>query len=210
MKKIFALALLMLLIGTEAFAMDWAVGGGLLFNYTRAIGKWDYYYYGGSYTDTDIITRQGFGGFAFLGLGRFWELNLGFMYKNPSKEIYIDNYYGTTDKDDISSIDGSVGLQIGVYFKYPFVISDMFVLFPTVGIDYEHTFSKVDWWWDDLWFRGGVGLDIFFTQRVFLRTHFIYGLGIIIADDYSWFNSDDWDRRYSHGLLIKIGVGFMF
>jgi len=214
MKKIIAAALLLLLVGTGAFALDWAVGGGLLFNYSRTLGTVDetYYYYGEEW----MMSRQGFGGFAFLGLGRFWELNLGFLYKNPktlSLSLIENGSEVSSSEQDISGvIDGTAALQFGLYFKYPFVISDMIVLFPTAGIDYELTLGS-DWgWWDDLWFRGGAGVDIFFSQRMFLRAHFIYGVALLMrADDSIWGPDLIWaDSKFGHGLLAKVGIGFMF
>ena len=222
MKKIIAAALLLLFIGTGAFAMDWAVGGGVLFNmaWTNGLNEGtEYYWTGSSYVydfdwkDDFTFSRYGFGGFAFLGLGRYFELNLGFLYKKVNKKTatWTESYYGVDyytedyeiDADDLNiPVDVPLALQAGVYFKYPFVVSDMLVVFPTAGVDFEYSFD--DWWFSDLWFRGGVGLDFFFTERIFLRTHFIYGAAIPIGDE-------TWDNlSVTHGLLIKAGVGFMF
>jgi len=225
MKKIIAVALLLLFVGTGAFALDKAVGGGALFNSAWTLGVDEYRYaarvwsnYYGEYMYDDwilakdeyTISRNGFGAFAFFGIGRYFELNLGFLYKNPNKlklkwedkSGYDGEVYTSGEGEmDISWLDGTAALQFGLYFKYPFVISDRVVIFPTAGIDYEYSFDTD--WWDDLWFRAGVGLDVFFTDRLFLRTHFIYGAALPI--------SDDWDfLTFSHGLLIKAGIGWMF
>lgn len=225
MKKFIAAALLMLIVGTGAFAMDWAIGGGGMFNmaWTSGALEWDVidnWGYGPEWIamkDEWTLRRSGFGAFAFLGLGRLFEVNFGFLYKIPKRwtgtvtgTAYADGYEGINyDYDNAANSDASiVAMQFGLYFKYPFVLSDRFVLFPTVGVDYELTFGKEDnvvygWnWWDDLWFRGGVGLDIFFTERVFMRTHFIYGAGIPIGGE--------GDEKITHGLLIKVGIGWMF
>jgi len=229
MKKILALALLLLIIGSGAFALDIAVGGGALFNYTWTMGTVKDVWTGstGLFPGISVeqeISRLGFGAFGFVGLGRFFELNLGFLYKNPGKMKMTAKYSGTVffeDEADISGFESVPALQFGVYFKYPFVISDMMVVFPTAGIDYEMTLADVkDGWWDDLWLRAGVGLDLFFSERAFVRIHAIYGFGIVMADEKnSVYGKDfaqavyevkDWDSRYSHGLLLKAGIGYMF
>ena len=203
MKKIIALALFFILITSGAFAMDKAFGGGLLFNHSKTSGTFNSLVYIGDQWDWKM-SRNGFGGFLFFGLGRFVELNFGIMYKNP-------NEFSLNSKDGLGSItvkakdyglEGTGALQFGAYFKYPFVLSDRFVLFPTVGMDYELTLSSDDWW-DDLWIRFGAGVDFFLTERVFLRGHFIYGVGVPIGEDYL-------NLKVTHGLLIKAGIGFMF
>ena len=218
MKKLIVLALLMVFIGTGAFAFEKAIGGGVLYNYSNSVATMDFGY---GVDMQMIMSRNGFGGFAFFGLGRFVELNLGFLYKNPNTltmKIRLDKK--TIDEDTLDlkgyGIDSVPALQFGAYFKYPFVISDRLVLFPTVGMDYELTLKDDEGiWWDDLWLRGGAGFDIFFSSRAFLRLHAIYGIGVIVAGDDSLMGTGDssffgWDKAFSHGLLLKVGIGFMF
>lgn len=199
--------------------MDMAFGGGGLFNASWTNGSvsniiWN---------DPDMgpipvdelklnLSRQGFGGFIFFGFGRYAELNLGFMYKNPKKikaTATVGGYTESAEEDVSNYIEGTLAMQFGIYFKYPFVMSDRLVLFPTGGIDYELSLADtVDGWWDDLWIRGGVGLDVFFNQNSFVRIHALYGFGIVVGgDEMIW---SDFDSYYSHGMLVKVGVGFMF
>ena len=217
MKKYIALALFLLVMASGAFALDKAIGAGILYNYSWTSGLYetnDYDSYYGSlyYKDDWTLSRQGFGGFAFFGIGRFFELNLGLMYKIPNRwtgtytesdnygEYYREEYDNAAD-----SGDSSTALQLGIYFKYPFVITDRIVLFPTVGVDYEFTLNKNGTyfdWWDDIWFRGGAGLDFFLTERIFLRGHFIYGAALPV--------NGEGDENFTHGLLVKLGAGWMF
>jgi hypothetical protein len=100
-------------------------------------------------------------------------------------------------------IDPTNALQIGVYGKYPFPISDKVVVFPTGGLDIEFTLADEDeGWWSDFWIRAGVGLDYFFTDTVFLRSHAIYGVAIPFGSEA--------DPDVGHGFLFKVGVGYMF
>ena len=211
MKKLILLGLCLLVFAGSAFSLDWAIGGGGMFSASWSNAE--------DWTDPDFtytLSRQGFGGFVFFGLGRYLEANLGFLYKSPKTVDF--KYNGTTYisfdvSDPIYDFRSVFGIQFGLYFKYPFVLSDRIVLFPTAGVDYELTVGdeKKDWW-DDVWFRGGVGLDIFFSQRAFLRVHALYGVGVFIGDeDYSFFGYYlDAYKTWSHGMLFKVGVGFMF
>ena len=212
MKKFILLGLCLLVFAGGAFAQNLAIGGGALFNNSWTISKGTDIIYWGDETEVNL-SRQGFGAFAFFGLGKFVELNFGFMYKNPSKLKVTVTFMGytATDEEDVSGfIDGTIALQFGAYFKYPFVLSDRLVLFPTAGVDFELTLADAyEGWWDDLWIRGGLGLDVFVTRNAFIRVHALYGFGIVAGSDTVW----DWlgmDSAFSHGLLLKVGVGFMF
>ena len=218
MKRIIALGLFLIFFASGAFAMDMAVGGGLMYNYSNSFGVYKETIYGDTWREALSISRNGFGGFVFFGVGRYLELNFGTMYKSPKTLGFSIKYAGEKiyeEKEDITSLDGAPALQFGAYFKVPFVVSDHLVFFPTVGLDYELTLAeKYEGWWDDLWIRGGLGFDIFFTERLFLRSHFIYGFGIMIGKDDSVFYyagyATSQDSNYSHGFLMKFGLGFMF
>jgi hypothetical protein len=209
MKRLVVLALLLLVMASAAFALDKAIGFGGMYNHSFSIGFWEdqgyYNSYGNlEYYDTDwTISRNSLGGFVFFGLGRYFELNAGFLYKNPIN-LRIKLSDGRAFEADLD-LEPALALQGGIYFKYPFSISDTFVFFPTAGVDFEYTiYSEEEGWWNDIWLRGGVGLDIFFTQRMFLRAHLIYGAAFPVGADESW------GINFSHGALGKIGIGLMF
>jgi hypothetical protein len=228
MKKILILTLLLMVMATGAFALDVAFGVGGMFNmawtsgtmFERVNEDYDYYEYIGEIDWT--LQRQGFGGFVFLGFSRFFELNLGFIYKTPKvyEESSYDYYYeddyelidevypGGTFKDKDTGLESTSALLFGLYFKYPIPLSDSFVFFPTLGVDYEFTITKESdkdiIWWDDLMIRAGLGIDIFVTEKFFVRAHALYGFGFPTTE--SEFDS----YKYTHGLMAKIGVGWMF
>jgi hypothetical protein len=132
---------------------------------------------GGGALYHNIEDNFGPGVFGFLGIGQFCELNVGLS-------LY---YFG--DEEIFTSFQG------GVYGKYPIPVSDVFVFFPAAGVDIEYfTYSGEAL----LWLRGGIGLDIFFSERMFLRSHLIPGYGLVLSTDASGF-----------GMLFKIGLGFM-
>ena len=134
---------------------------------------------GGGVAWRNFEELTGFGLFGFFGPGRFIELSAGFS-------TYEYNYgYGYTGSFQTA--------QIGVYGKYPFVIS-RFVLFPTAGIELEYEFEHGEL---IFWLLFGGGLDFYLTDKMFLRAHLLIGRGQI--DEYSGF-----------GQSIKLGIGWMF
>jgi hypothetical protein len=53
-------------------------------------------------------------------------------------------------------------------------------------------------------FCGGLGIDVFLTEQLFLRAHAMYGIGLPLG------NSEYDIYKYTHGLLAKIAVGWVF
>lgn len=205
MKKIILLALCLVIMTASAFAQDKAIGGGIMYNNTTTMGTLSFEYGNEKYDYQWEMNRNGFGAFVFFGLGRFLELNLGVLYKNPSKTTVT--YEGNSISGD-AGVEGTAALQLGAYFKYPIPINDTLVFFPTGGADFELSLSDEEWdgwkWWHDLWLRAGVGLDIFVSEKVFLRGHALYGVAIPVG------GAEDLGLKIGHGLLVKFGVGFMF
>ena len=191
-------------MGTGAFAMDMAVGGGLMYNWSKTSGTMsDYDPYLGNYDIDWSMNRNGFGVFGFFGFSQYAEANLGFLYKNPGTlSVKVLGYEESASASEYG-IESTSALQLGLYGKYPIPISDVFVFFPTVGLDLELTLSGDDEWWHDLWFRGGVGLDYFLSERMFVRGHLIYGAALPLGGD------KELGLSFTHGLLIKAGLGFM-
>ncbi|MDR0455982.1 MAG: hypothetical protein LBH20_04780 [Treponema sp.] len=133
---------------------------------------------GGGTLFHNIEDNWGPGVFVFFGIGQFVELNAGVSFYTFGDESFTS-------------------FQGGIYGKYPIPLSDMFVFFPTAGLDIEYASIGGN---SDilLWGRGGLGLDIFFSERLFLRTHVIAGYAYDLTYDASGF-----------GMLIKVGLGWM-
>ena len=224
MKKLILLGMCLMVLAGGAFAMDKAFGFGIMYNNTSSFATDSYTesYYGYSYTVTveEEMRRNGFGAFGFVSLGKMWELNLGFIYKNPYEYIIRfsdsegDSETLTINKSELDQeIDGTLALQIGVYFKYPIPVSHNIVLFPTAGIDYEKSLSDdvskdANWsfrWWDDLWLRFGAGVDFFINDAMFVRGHLIYGFALPLGE-----GADEMYIDYGRGVLLKVGLGWMF
>jgi hypothetical protein len=196
MKRSIFFVLCLVVLASGAFAMDKAIGFGILYNNTSTTGEVS----GSEWT----MQRNGTGAFAFFGVNQFLEFNLGFLYKDPDS-LKVGSY--TFSGSDLG-LDPATALQVGIYGKYPIPISSMFVFFPTGGVDVEINLSDNEWqgfkWWSDLWIRAGLGLDVFFTEKMFLRSHLIYGAAIPFGGE------EDMGLKFGHGLLVKIGLGWMF
>jgi hypothetical protein len=155
------------------------------------------------------MTRNGFGGFVFFG-ARFFELNLGVLYKNPD----LMNIEGEKWSKEKSQLFGTFALQFGVYLKVPFNFSTRFTFFPTIGADFEYTVDSNVEWWHDIWARAGLGFDLLLgkkeniqgenAQGLFLRGQALYGAAFPVA------GADYLGVRISHGPLVKFGLGWMF
>ena len=182
MKKFIALALLLFVIATGAFAMDRNFGFGVGYNMGTADNDYynDDFYYAGIYL------------FGFFGINRFIELNLGLIEKWYYQYDYFDY-----------SMTGMTALQLGIYGKYPFSLGSNFVLFPTAGVDFEFDVFDGDLW-HEFCIRGGLGMDLFLSERFFLRGHLLYGFGFPISDS-SWYQIGS-----SSGFQAKLGLGRMF
>lgn len=205
MKKTLVLLVCLLLLGSGVFALDKAAGGGLLIGGTFQGGSVteSYYdsYYGSSksWTYDWTFNRTSFGGFGFFSISQYLELNVAFMYKAGEATVTVDGV--TYTGNEAGGPEPTSALGLGAYGKYPIPISDRFVFFPTGGVDFEFNFEEH--WWNDLWIRGGIGLDFFLNDTMFLRGHFIYGAAIPVGED-------ELKPKIGHGLLVKAGIGFMF
>ncbi|MDR0721268.1 MAG: hypothetical protein LBF75_00550 [Treponema sp.] len=195
MKKIVVSILCLLLLGSGAFALDKAAGGGVLVGGT---------FQGGGVPEipgaTWTFDRTSFGGFGFFSLSQYVEFNLAFMYKTGEASITYQGETWKSTKAEDGVPQPTTALGIGMYGKYPIPISDRFVFFPTGGVDFELNFEE--YWWNDLWIRGGVGIDFFFSDAFFLRGHVIYGAAIPLGGEL--------EPKVGHGFLAKAGLGFMF
>ena len=184
-------------MSTAAFTLDNNFGFGLGGNWADTKGTISY---SGSHDWS--LTRYGGYAFIFFGLSRFFELNLGYIQKFP-QEMQIEG--SSVNVADIVNTDA---LQLGLYGKFPITLGSKFVIFPTLGADFEYTIGLIgdnsDDWWHDLWLRGGVGMDFFLGEKLFLRTHLLGGYAIPFG------GKERLGLSHSWGALAKVGIGWMF
>jgi hypothetical protein len=160
--------------------------------------------------------------FLFVDL-KYVELNLGL----PLGFLHADD----TMSDNPNFPARTFALQGGAYLKYPFTLSPRFTLFPLLGADYDlYLLAKKDNDRDagfpissgnqeakpiealnTLWFKAGIGLDTFFTDHLFLRTAFLYGLRLPNEmEKYLKDTRSDVNWMLGHGGDLKISIGYRF
>jgi hypothetical protein len=197
MKKIFILAISLFAFSSMIFAYDMSVGVGFI--YGSVNDTYDNYGYDKNPPDPHdlVFNRTQYGAFAFFGT-RYTDFNFAVRYSNNDFEGKWET--GETSEGN----DTSLMLSVGAYVKIPFSIpGSSIVLFPTIGLDFDAV--------DDytyIWFRGGIGMDLFFSERFFLRGQALYGYGIappVILNDYG-----DMVVKPGHGLVAKVAIGRMF
>ena len=192
MKKITIITFCLLALGSTIFAYDLSVGFGAVYGIVK--DRWDL-----DDGTNNVFTRNQYGGFAFFGT-RYTEFNFSVRY-SANDFIRMD---GTPDNDS------TLMLNVGAYGKFPIPLGTMFVLFPTIGVDFDAVEG-----FTYLWFRGGIGLDVFFTERFFLRGQALYGYGIepffLLSKATGLNYNDDWEKvTPGHGPFFKLGIGWMF
>jgi hypothetical protein len=168
----------------------------------------------------------GFGGFAFLDF-TFVELSLGF-FKAPVFQInqYVNRGF-TGDSIELNA----TGLDIGLMLKYPFRTDKKVSLYPLLGVNYRYFLSANmndnmgssyvnEDYFTALWFNLGGGLDISFTDRVYLRGELLHGIRLEndfekeLEYDMKQPGSEFSDPRVrieptiGHGPQLKIAIGF--
>jgi len=190
MKKIFFLASCLLVLGTGIFAMDVVIGGGGLYGFAQEKYKYD----DGEYKYRYNVDATTYGAFAFFGLSRYMEASIA-VYAGNNDAVYDD---GDTENFPSSQVG------ISMFLKYPFILSGKFVFFPTIGADLQNNGGGLD-----LWAAGGIGLDFFLTDRIFLRGQAIYRYGFLCIFKGELNNVIEGESP-SHGPLFKIGLGRMY
>jgi hypothetical protein len=166
----------------------------------------------------------GGGGLIFFDL-TFVELSLGY-FKTAVFSIRENlNGISTGNSMDLNA----TGLDISLFLKYPFATTKKLSLFPLLGANYRYFMSVED---EDnravsgigdfsaIWFKLGGGLDISFTNNIFLRGEVIYGLRLPnefendLIDEMrrpgSEFSDPSVDIKptLGHGPQLKIAIGF--
>jgi len=195
MRKVALITLCLLVMGSTAFAMDLVIGAGGLFGYTReqyeisdSDGNFDFH------NDNDAFV---YGGHVFFGLSRYMEANIA-VYAGVNSATYT---YSDGSKEPDEYTIGQIG--IGLYLKYPFTLSDHFVLFPAIGVDVQNNLGGLD-----LWIKGGLGLDIFFSEKIFLRFQALYGYDFLMI--YKGALNEYTKALPTHGPTAKLGLGWMY
>jgi hypothetical protein len=162
------------------------------------------------------------GGFIFFD-ANYAELSLG-LSSGKFKMAFEGLGYSST-LDNEPSI---TNLNIGLLGKYPFGISEIFSVFPLLGIDYAVALSVKDkdgifpgdenksGDFSALWVKFGGGTDISLMKKLYLRFEAMYG--IRFANKFEKDMKDSAEKSsgsmadaktlLGHGITVKMALGY--
>lgn len=127
-------------------------------------------------------------------------------------ELICGLFYGNSGKLDY------LGAVLGVYGKYPFMLSKRFSIFPLLGFDYKTAlhakynrmaFQESDIDWHQFWFKAGAGMDFNVGKKFHLRLEGLYGIrlntdGENTLEDGTVINIHD---SIGHGFTLRFAIG---
>ena len=225
MKKCFLVLILITFVVGGAFAQsesNFSMGAGGFF--TSDFGGGVEASVSGFGVIGDIKTPYaGAGAFVFFDFN-YVELSLGFFSigGNWEEKEYVT---GASVKHKFSG----TGIDLGVLAKYPFVINEQFKLFPLLGLCYRSALSvelnglkandpeKLS----TIWLKLGGGFDYSFTDKIYLRAGFLYGIRLenqferdtedsLRAEGAMNLLNLNTERLLGHGLDVKLAIGRKF
>ena len=129
-------------------------------------------------------------------------------------EILCGLFFGT----DTDSYFNYLGATIGLFGKYPFVLSQKISMFPLLGFEFHGAlfgiFSAMHFEnghinWNQFWFKTGAGLDYKINEKIHLRFEALYGLRLKseakndMMDGLRVIINDN----IGHGFTLRVAVG---
>jgi outer membrane protein OmpA-like peptidoglycan-associated protein len=186
MKKAMILTVLFVLTATAVF--------GQIPKFKISVGAGGYFSAGfggevGEGMASGTARTIGAGSFAFLD-ATFVELAVGFSLGSVK---FKEQLYGSVEETKLFT-----ALDFNILAKWPFAVGK-FSIFPLLGVGTQVFLMKGDYFgrgW--LWFHLGAGMDFSFTDTLFLRGEFLYGMRL---------NERGRQIELGHGPTVKIAVG---
>jgi len=208
MKKVL-LTLAAVLIGTAAFAQDFKVSAGPTLGF-----QW--INYGVSYsilgiTGTGNLNAPTFNFGVFFD-ATYVEAKVGYL-----TEIGKSNNTATISGTTVSATsDDQLGfLNIGIAGKLPIKLSDMIVLFPKVGFDYNIYMNSnpkytgsVATDLNDLFLLLGLGVDIYVAKTIYIRPEGSFDINLTATPSSA--NAVSGVTYTGNKINAGVSVGFVF
>jgi len=212
MRKIVILSIFITLIAGAASG-QMSIGAGFLYDYNANNGI--------KSEPLDMKfgrNNTSFGGFVFFDIS-FVELNINYSY--GTLKPYIKGNTITIDPPEELKMSQ---LGLSIYAKYKLNLGKI-SLFPMAGVEYNIALAVRDAHGNDLYansatkkaFRdysqfgllGGVGLDIPFTPKIFLRAEALFHFRFPSKDARAIAETrDDYNITYGVGPRLKLGIGY--
>ncbi|MDR1326472.1 MAG: hypothetical protein LBK00_10595 [Treponema sp.] len=225
MKKMFIGLIFILLTTFNGFALSF--GGGWV--YEMGFSSVTVKAPNGAYHDRASTTGRGF--FFFLDM-TYLEATLGFPSFSLEPDGNPHSYDYALDGYDWKS------MTLGLYGKIPIELDYDWTLFPMFGFDIQffqeesvggNTFYRDDLsysglpddYYDDVWFRAGLGLDFYIDGWLLLRGEFLWGIKFnnqYEKDYISWlgngadgyFKGNPSADLFTHGPQFRLSAGIHF
>jgi len=231
MRKVFAGIAAVLALGAfSTVSAEMSVGGGGFFagNFGGGVdGEVSVSAGGQSVNMTMDVKMPNVGGgvYGFFDV-EYAELSVGLFLGGGAWEVEA-KAAGQSNKQKIGDLS-TVELDLGLLLKYPVALSGSMTVFPAAGINYQLcTSAKMNDTEADepgdlsrVWIKFGAGGDFYLSEKLFIRPVLLYGIGLEnkMEKDYrDMINSQlqsalgaspNVDTKLSHGLTVKVGVGF--
>jgi len=227
MRKVFAGIAAVLALGAfSTVSAEMSVGGGGFFagNFGGGVNGETSMSAGGQTVNVTMDLKMPSSGGGVYGFfdAEYAELSVGLFFGGGEWEIE-GKAAGQTSTQKIGDLS-TVELDLGLLLKYPVALSGSMTVFPAAGINYQLcTSAKMDDSEADepgdlsrLWIKFGAGGDFYLSEKLFIRPVLLYGIGLgnQLEKDYSDMvksqlpGDANVDTKLSHGLTVKVGVGF--
>ncbi|GHV82743.1 hypothetical protein AGMMS50212_00830 [Spirochaetia bacterium] len=226
MKKFILTAVFFLLILHASFSLDLAAGAGIsgdfIFNTLAAEVN------GGDYTQK--YSQLAIGGLLFFD-AQYVEADLRFygtstQFKHNPK---LAEWGTHVDQDWLL---GGVGLGLGLFGKYPFILTNEFTIFPLLGVQFDLQLSqnymkdytpydgtkKGDSYgkafdWSAITFKAGVGADYSISDSLFIRGELLFNFKLNSNMEMSYIkaiknSTNEIPTNLNMGFGIKLAVGY--
>jgi hypothetical protein len=211
MKKCISVLVLCALVAGGAFAVDFAIGGGLL---TDISGNNGIKLSDEGYDIYDGYRCTSFGVQAFFDI-TYVEIGLYYAFGSMTRVVQVND-------EKASDSAGSVG-QVGFSLlgKYPIEVGSM-LIFPMFGIDYNMVLSwkyqgenvlgdeSASEWLSQLGFLAGLGVDFSMNEKLFLRTTGLFHLRLPAkwAKDSLDLYGDNAKATFGMGPRVTVALGY--
>ncbi|MDR1468062.1 MAG: hypothetical protein LBT00_02075 [Spirochaetaceae bacterium] len=215
MKRVCSILTVAVVLATAAWAQDFSIsaGGG-------GFGVADFT--GGYKDDTEGRSLPYFGGGAFIFFdATYGEVSVGYFVGGGDTVEKGSNIPTTTTPWTLS------GLNLGVFLKYPFELSDIVTLSPMAGADYQMILSaKMDEKTETsiknsteeapgdlsaLWIKGGVGIDLHVFYSLYFHGEVLFGVRLASKWEKDWVDTRKGGKtNLGIGPTVKLGVGYRF
>jgi hypothetical protein len=173
---------------------------------------------GGEQTSVMKTPYVGRGGFVFFD-ATYAEVSAGFFVGSATLK---ENKEGERQPSEVLSY---IGLDLGLFGKFPIGVNYILSVYPLLGASYRLILSATrpdgtEYETEDehdakdfnaIWFHLGGGMDVSFTDYIFMRMEVLYGVRLPnTAENDLLAEKPDSKILFGHGPMVKMALGVKF